>query len=104
MKLPLWTGAVALLAILSPVPALADDPNDPLLSQSAAARARDKAIIQRLNREELARVRARDARYAKGWEAYREAPARQAEYERKMAEWRRAVRLCNSGRHEYCAR
>lgn len=104
MKLPLLAGVAALSSLIVAVPALADDPNDPLLSQSAAARARDKAIIQRLNQQELARVRARDARYAKGWEAYREAPGRQAEYERKMAEWRRAVRLCNSGRHEYCAR
>lgn len=95
--------AFALAAVLSPVPAMADDPNDPAM-RSAAARERDRAIIRRLNQQELARVRARDAKYAEGWQAYREAPARRAEYERKMAEWRRAVRLCNSGHHEYCAR
>lgn len=103
MKLAIL-GAAALVIILPVTPALADDPNDPLLSRSAAARARDRAIIQGLNREELARVRARDAQYAKGWQAYREAPQRQAEYERAMAEWRRAVKLCRSGHYEYCAR
>lgn len=103
MKLSLLAGAAALAAIFTAVPALADDPNDPEM-RSAAARERDRAIIRQLNRDELARVRARDSKYAKGWSAYREAPARQAEYERRMAEWRRAVRLCESGRHEYCAR
>jgi hypothetical protein len=103
MKLPLLASAAVLAAILTAIPAMADDPNDPAM-RSAAARERDRAVIRRLNQQELARVRARDARYADGWRAYREAPARQAEYERRMAEWRRAVRLCNSGHHEYCAR
>lgn len=103
MKLPQLAGAIVLALFLAAAPVLADDPNDPAM-RSAAARERDRAIIRRLNQQELARVRARDAKYAEGWQAYREAPARRAEYERKMAEWRRAVRLCNSGRHEYCAR
>jgi hypothetical protein len=94
---------MALAVVLPSAPAMADDPNDPAM-RSAAARERDRAIIRQLNQQELARVRARDAGYSKGWQAYREAPARQAEHERKMAEWRRAVRLCNSGHHEYCAR
>jgi hypothetical protein len=103
MKLPLLASAAALAAIFTAIPAMADDPNDPAM-RSAAARERDRATIRRLNQQELARVRARDAQYAEGWRAYRDAPRRQAEYDRKMAEWRRAVRLCNSGHYEYCAR
>jgi hypothetical protein len=50
--------------------AMADDPNDPGM-RSKAARDRDRAIIRQLNLKELERVRARDARYAKDWDAYR---------------------------------
>ena len=82
-------------------PALADDPRDPAM-QSRAARAADAAEIRRLNNEQAAYVKRRDAEYAKGWKAYRDYPAQQAEYERRMAEWRRAVRLCESGHYEYC--
>lgn len=101
MKLKLLAGALALGCTLVPSTAFADDPNDPTM-RSAAARARDKAIIRKLNLDQAAYVRARDARQAKGWAAYRAYPAERASYERKMAEWRRAVRLCESGRHEYC--
>ena len=86
--------------------------------RTAAARARDRAIIRRLNQEQLAHVRQRDARYAEGWQAYRErggnsqdyaqrrsdyqrARQRYAEdrrdYERQMAAWRRAVAACRAG-------
>jgi hypothetical protein len=95
--------ALALTVMLVPAPAHADDPNDPGM-RSPAARARDREVIRRLNREELARTSARDAGYAEGWRAYREAPLRSSEYEAAMAEWRRAVKLCQSGRYEYCAR
>ncbi|NBW76754.1 MAG: hypothetical protein EBR34_13290 [Sphingomonadaceae bacterium] len=102
-------GALALSVIAVSSPGLADDPNDPLLSKSAAARAKDKAIIRQLNINELNHVRARDAGYAQDWQAYREQPARQAEYEReraayekKMAAWREAVRRCRAGDYSYC--
>lgn len=111
-------GALALAGALAPLPAMADDPNDPLLSRSAEARARDRAIIRKLNRDQLAYVRKRDARYAEGWRAYRQRGDRQAEYardmaeyrrkranhERNMAEWRHAVKACRSGQYEYCDR
>ena len=103
MKLKLFAGALALGAIAVSSAAYADDPHDPSM-RSAAARARDKAVIRKLNLDQAAYVKARDARRAPGWRAYREQPAQQAAYERKMAEWRRAVRLCQSGEYEYCAR
>ena len=96
-------GAVALWLAAIPCVALADDPNDREM-RNRAAREADAAEVRRLNREQHAYVSRRDAQYQAGWQAYREAPQRQAEYERAMAEWRRAVRLCESGRHEYCAR
>ncbi|RYY34921.1 MAG: hypothetical protein EOP59_15960 [Sphingomonadales bacterium] len=103
MKLKLFAGALALGCVAVSSVAHADDPNDPTM-RSAAARARDKAIIRKLNLDQAAYVKARDARQAAGWRAYKTYPARRAEYDRKMAEWRRAVRLCESGRYEYCAR
>lgn len=103
MKLKLIAGALALGCAAVPTVALADDPNDPAM-RSAAARARDKAIIRQLNLDQAAQVKARDARQAKGWAAHKAYPAKLAAYERRMAEWRHAVRMCDSGRHEYCAR
>lgn len=107
MKSGLITGALALGFVFVSTAAIADDPRDPTM-RSAAARARDKAIIKRLNEEQYAHVKQRDAGYAEGWRAYREGPKVNAEskarYDRQMAEWRRAVRLCNEGHYEYCAR
>ena len=113
----------ALVAALMPAVALADDPNDPTM-RSAAARARDREIIRQLNLQELARVRERDARYAEGWRAARDASGRanaeysersrdydramadhardRARYERQMAEWRRAVAACRAGDYAAC--
>lgn len=108
MKFGLLGCALALGAALLPMSALADDPHDPTM-RSAAARARDRAIIKRMNRQQLAYVRQRDARRL---HAYREtqrgyddnyADAR-AEYEQKMRAWRRAVAACNGGQWEYCDR
>lgn len=114
--------AVLCAAVLSPAPVLADDPNDPEM-QSKAARARDAELIRQLNRDMLAQVRERDARYAQGWQDYRDFPARDAEfkaamaayarsneayardratYEARMSAWRKAVELCRAGRTEYC--
>ena len=103
MKLKPFAGALALGAVTVSSLAHADDPNDPSM-RSAAARARDQAIIRKLNLDQAAYVKARDARQSVGWQAYHEQPARQAAYERKLAEWRRAVRACQSGQYEYCAR
>ncbi|MCE2842256.1 MAG: hypothetical protein ACK564_06730 [Novosphingobium sp.] len=116
MKASLVASAVALSVIAVSAPSLADDPKDPLLSKSAEARARDKAIIRQLNINEMQRVRAQEAQQAQGWQAYREQPARQAEYraaladhareqaayEQKMAAWREAVRRCRAGEFSYC--
>lgn len=106
MKTGLFACALALGIALVPAAASADDPHDPAM-RSAAARARDKAIIKRLNQEQLAYVQNRDARYAEGWRASRNGPqvnaSRQAQYEREMAAWRRAVARCRAGYHEYCA-
>lgn len=107
MNVRLFAGALALGMALVPVAASADDPRDPSM-RSAEARARDAAIIRRLNQEQLAYVQNRDAQYAQGWRAYREgprvAPARHAQYEREMAAWRRAVARCNAGYYDYCTR
>ena len=108
---------VAAFAVLMPAAAQADDPNDPAL-RNAAARARDREIIRQLNLKELARVRERDAGYAKGWREWRgqasNAGARgyerdvehytheRADYERRMAAWRRAVSACRSGDYDAC--
>jgi hypothetical protein len=109
----------ALVAAMMPVSAWADDPHDPAM-RSAAARARDRAMIRQLNLNEAARVRERDARYAQGWRAtaqtdrdYAEAgddySARsrsyardRAQYERDMAAWRRAVAACRAGDYSAC--
>ncbi|MEY4239448.1 MAG: hypothetical protein RL339_2049 [Pseudomonadota bacterium] len=116
MRYRLIASAVALSVIAVSAPSLADDPKDPLLSKSAAARAKDKAIIRQLNINEMRRVRAQEAEQAQGWQEYREHPARQAEYraaladhareqaayEKKMAAWREAVRRCRAGDYSYC--
>lgn len=107
MKTSLLACALALGIALVPTAASADDPRDPSM-RSAEARARDKAIIKRLNQEQLAYVRQRDAQYAEGWREHREGPrinaSRQAQYEREMAAWRRAVAKCRAGDREFCAR
>jgi hypothetical protein len=114
--------ALALGTVLMPMPAVADDPNDPSM-RTAEARARDRAIIRRLNQEQLAHVRQRDARYAEGWRAYRSRGANsedyaqrrsdyerarqryaedQSQYQRQMAAWRRAVAACRAGYRSAC--
>ena len=96
-------GALALGLLTVGSMAQADDPNDPAM-RTHAARERDRAIIRELNLRQLDYVRHRDAQYAKGWQATRDYPRQQAEYEHRMAEWRHAVRMCESGHYEYCAR
>ena len=72
MKSTVLAGAFALGFVLASSAGLADDPNDPLLSRSAAARARDHETIRQMNLAELRKVRARDARQAKQWREWRE--------------------------------
>lgn len=113
----------AIVAMMMPAAALADDPHDPTM-RSAAARARDREMIRQLNLEESARVRQRDARNARRWREARvasnDATAEYAarsrdheqamanyarsrmQYERKMAEWRRAVDACRAGEYSAC--
>lgn len=99
--------------------AQADDPKDPSM-RSAAARARDHELTRRLNVEQAAMVRERDARYAQGWRAYdrnngasRDAYARSDanadyaaandQYQRELARWRRDVSACRAGDYSACA-
>lgn len=126
-------GWAMMAAALVPQTAMADDPRDPAM-RSAAARARDRAEIARLNRDQLAYVRRRDAGYAKDWAAYREAQGQgqgqgrsayeetsyeaadgarrnaadyaqsRRDYERDLAEWRYAAGQCRAGNYAYCAR
>lgn len=110
----MFCSALALVLAAVPAIALADDPHDPQM-RTQAARERDRAIIRKLNQQELARVRERDARYAQGWAAWRDRQSQdrdadgsyadaRADYEQRMAEWRYAVTACREGRYEYCAR
>lgn len=120
MKTGTILGALVMALVAVPSVALADDPYDPQL-RTQAAREWDRAIIRKLNQQELARVRERDALYAQGWAAWkahkgREHNERMADrrdderdhadarddYEQRMAEWRRAVAACREGRYEYC--
>ena len=87
---------------------MADDRNDPTM-RSSAARARDKEITRNLNNQALTQARARNARDAEGWRAYKAKPAadaayarERAQYERDMAAWRRAVAACRAGDYSAC--
>jgi len=91
--------------------------------RSAAARTHDREQIRRLNVEELARVRARDAQFAEGWAASRATNQTagtdagrtgdyevamsdyrrdRARYDQQMVEWRRAVAACAAGDYFAC--
>ncbi len=109
---------VAILAVAAPLAVQARGPKTP------AELARDREIIRGLNQRELAYVRQRDARQAKGWRAWRNRGAANAEYQRQRAEhqqamerysqdrrryeqrhaaWRAAVRACRAGDRSACA-
>jgi len=127
------SAAIALamgMALPALAPASADDPNDPTMTPEAIAR--DRAEIRRMNRDQLAYVRQRDAGYAQGWRDYDEARGRSAryveddrgyaderrdyetsradyaeqrrEYDREMRAWREDVAACRAGYYEHCAR
>lgn len=97
-------------AASSPAPAFATTCNPEGCEElTREERARDRAEIRRLNREQLRYVRRRDAEYSRGWDAQeRHAQdmasyeAERAEYERRMAQWREAVRRCRAGDYRYC--
>ncbi len=103
----LW--AVAMI----PSAALADDPNDPTM-RNPAARARDRELTRRLNQQEIARVRQRDARIYAAYGEERTARSHdhdralaaydrsRAQYEQDMAAWRRAVAACRAGDYSAC--
>ncbi|GHC89007.1 hypothetical protein [Novosphingobium pokkalii] len=113
--------AVALIAAALPVAARADDPADPAM-RSSAARLRDHETIRRMNQAQLDYVRRRDARWAREYqqqnERYQEgyverAPygeaysnegyaQAQAQYQRDLAAWRRAVADCRAGYYDAC--
>ncbi len=110
--LPSITTAIASLIIgisaTSPAPALACNPDD-CRGLSAKDLARDRAETRRLNREQKRYVDRRDGEYARGWDAQRrhkdEIAAYHAEreaYERRMAQWREAIRRCEAGDWRYC--
>ncbi len=118
--------SAATLATAFASPALADDPRDPTMTPEAIAR--DRAIIRKLNQDQLAYVRQRDAQYAKGWKAYRQSgdddgdfeegdyPSGRADYARQsrdyaqarrdyeadLAQWRRDVAACRAGNYSRC--
>jgi hypothetical protein len=101
MKLRTLAGALALASLCVAGGARADDPRDPAM-RNAAERARDSAMVRKLNREQAAYVQQRDARYADEARGSRDWASR--ENARRTATWRKAVRMCESGHHEYCAR
>lgn len=116
---PLICGAI--VAVMVPAAALADDPRDPTM-RNADARARDSAKTRELNRQENARVLKRgvswrvvrpSGRYEGGDDEYAAASRdherdmaaygrSRARYEREMAEWRRAVAACDAGDYAAC--
>lgn len=104
-KLPMALGCLAasLAFALAPPAASACGP-DNCKGLSKEERARDKAEIKRMNDAQARYVQKRDAEYAKGWKAQSEHKAVLAAHQRRMAEWREAVRRCEAGDHRYCAR
>ncbi len=88
-------------------------------AKSAEWLARDREIIRNLNRNELAKVRRREARHAARVRANNDSYARrraayeadmadyhhqQRQYRVRMAAWREAVAACNAGQRSACRR
>ncbi|MHA7818679.1 MAG: hypothetical protein ACX930_03415 [Erythrobacter sp.] len=108
MLLAAGAAVASIAGVPSASPALACNPDD-CKGLSAEELARDRAEIRRLNREQLRYVQRRDAEYARGWDATRRHADEmrayeedRAEYERRMARWREAVRRCRAGDYRYC--
>jgi hypothetical protein len=98
-----FTIGFASLGLTAASPALACNPDAGCGGMTAEELEADAAEIRRLNNEQLRYVEQRDAEYAKGWTARREHKAAVAEYERRMAAWREAVKRCEAGDTRYCA-
>ena len=97
---------VAILAASISTAAFADDPRDPAM-RNAEAHARDSEQTRQLNMQAAAANQG--PRYhvvrAGGYEDDRDMDryARsRAQYEREMAEWRRAVAACRAGYYDAC--
>lgn len=102
-----------LAASLFPPIAQADDPNDPTM-RNPAVRARDREITRKLNRQEFAKVRQRDAHIYAAYDKESTARSRdhdnamtaynrdRQQYERDMAAWRRSVAACRAGDYSAC--
>lgn len=107
---------VAIIAATIPAAAFADDPRDPSM-RSADAHARDSEQTRQLNLQAAAANRGpryhvvrpggyEDADYVAASRDHdrdmdRYARSR-AQYEREMAEWRRAVAACRAGYYDAC--
>ena len=112
----------AIVAMMVPAVALADDPRDPAM-RNAAARARDANATRQLNLAESAMVQQRDApgrHVVRADGSYEVAPSdyaasmrdhqramsdytrSRAQYERQMAAWRHAVAACQAGDYSAC--
>ena len=121
MRIGIWLVAAAATTTMLPQGALADNPRDPTMTPEAIAR--DREIIRKMNLDQLAYVRDRDAGYAAGWRnhagaqtaaprqeadaygtrnrAYEQDLARYREarqrYEREMAQWEQDRESCAPG-------
>jgi len=107
---------VAIVAATIPTVAFADDPRDPAM-RSAEAHARDSERTRQLNLEAAAADRGpryrvvrpggyEDADYAAASREHHRDMDRyarsRAQYQREMAEWRRAVAACRAGYYDAC--
>ncbi|VWX51397.1 hypothetical protein [Novosphingobium sp. 9U] len=121
MRIGAWLCAASAAATMLPQGALADNPHDPTMTPEAIAR--DRETIRKMNLDQLAYVRQRDARYAGGWQDYAEArPERRLKeaddygarsqayaqdlaryreerrrYDREMAQWEQDRAACPTG-------
>lgn len=116
-------GRFGMLVVAScSMPVLADDPKDPTMTPQAIAR--DRAVIQQLNRRQAEYVRQRDAGYARGWQDYeaargqassededeaddytamrRDYAAQRREYEQAVRDWKADVAACRAGYYDRC--
>lgn len=104
----------AIVAAMLPAAAYADDPRDASM-RSAAARARDSDMTRQLNLRAGVAARSTGQRrvvlagggdYAAAVRAHDDEMARyarnRAQYERDMADWRRAVAACRAGDYSAC--
>ncbi|MBS0283079.1 MAG: hypothetical protein JSS15_01525 [Proteobacteria bacterium] len=105
---------IAIVTAMLPAIAHADDPRDAAM-RNAAARAHDSEMTRQLNLKAGVAARATGQRrvvlagggdYAAAMRAHEDEMARytrnRAQYERDMAEWRRAVTACHAGDYSAC--